>query len=152
MNEDRYPWVTEWHQQQAKDILAKDDFAKLTKDDPTRFTKNDIAALTLAIEYTRRDPSRNEQLDSMLQDGSWIEVAEFASYHCQMETLRLDPADSPPCWINDPDATLAGKNDDAWCYGAHEAARLVKKMQALGISKYHPDPIKAIEQAERKKG
>jgi hypothetical protein len=59
MNEDRYPWVTEWHQQQAKDILAKDDFAKLTKDDPTRFTKNDIAALTLAIEYTRRDPSRN---------------------------------------------------------------------------------------------
>lgn len=51
-------------------------------------TKNDIAALTLAMEQTHREPDRTEQLDSMLQDRDWFEVASFAAYHRQMETLQ----------------------------------------------------------------
>jgi hypothetical protein len=144
MTEDRYPWVTEWHQQRAKDILAKDDFAKLTKDGPTRFTKNDITSLKLAIEYAKGD--RKEQIESMLVDNSWIEVAQFASYHCQMESLRLDSTDSPPCWIDDPDNPHP---EGPWHWGEREAAQLLKKMMSLGISKYHPDPIKAVPSGMR---
>jgi hypothetical protein len=32
--------------------------------------------------------------------------------------------------------------------GSHEAARLLKQMLALGISRYHPDPVAAIEDAQ----
>jgi hypothetical protein len=110
-----------------------------------------MVALNLAMEQKKREPNRAEQLASKLADESWIEVAQFASYHCQMEKLHLDPADSPPCWIDDPDAVLAGKNDNGWCYESNEAAQLLKRMLACGVSKYHPDPIEAIKKAEKRR-
>ena len=93
------------------------------------------------------DPLRTEQVESMLDDG-WLEAAPFFSYASQCDTLGLC-AEIAPCQIDDPDATLAGPNDDAWCWGAHEGARLLRQMPALGVSKYHPDPLKAIEHAKR---
>jgi hypothetical protein len=114
-------------------------------------TPNDIAALKLAMDKMTRDPLRAVQIESKLKEEPWIDVAAFASYVMQMDNLRLDPADNPPCWIDDPDEALAGPNDDAWHYGAHQAARLLKRMMALGISKYHPDPLAAIRDAEKVK-
>jgi hypothetical protein len=112
--------------------------------------QNDIDALSLAMEIMKREPGRKEQLESKLEDEPWIEVAEFASYHCQMNALRLDSADSPPCWIKNPDTVLAeNKGDRPWHYGEREAALLLKKMLALGISQYHPDPVAAIEDAQK---
>ena len=116
--------------------------------DTYRLTQKDLDALKLAIEYAKRD--RKEQIESKLLDESWIDVATFAAYHCQMRTLRLDSADSPPCWIDDPDKTLAeNKGDRPWHYGEREAAMLLKKMLSLGISQYHPDPVAAIKDAQK---
>jgi hypothetical protein len=113
-----------------------------------QLTQNDLDALKLAIEYAKRD--RKGQIESKLLEEAWIDVATFASYHCQMQTLRLDSADSPPCWIDDPDKILAeAKGDRPWHYGEREAAMLLRKMLSLGISQYHPDPVAAIEDAQK---
>ena len=44
----------------------------------------DRAALKLAIEITRAEsPARRQQIDNMLRDRPWREVAEFASDRAQ---------------------------------------------------------------------
>jgi len=111
------------------------------------YTKTDIAALELALAQTLAEPDRVEQITSKLQDEDRMSVAEFCAYHRQCDTLNLD-SEVPPCWIDDPDAALKGPNEGSWCWGAHQAARLVKQMTALGISKFDPDPVAAIEAAK----
>jgi hypothetical protein len=46
---------------------------------------------------------------------------------------------------NDLDAALSLPDDH---HGERRAAELLRKMQARGTSKYHPDPLAAIEEAE----
>ena len=53
---------------------------------------------------------------------------------------------TPPIWIDDIEAALREPRDDQ--RGNYGAARLLLRMQALGISKYHPTPVEAIERAE----
>ena len=114
---------------------------------PTTLTKTDREALQLAVDLTRADPQRTEQVASMLEQDGWWETARSCSYHQQCETLDLC-SEVTPADVEDADEMLAGPTDCAWFYGAHEAARLVKLMQALGISQFHPDPIAAIAAAE----
>jgi hypothetical protein len=104
----------------------------------------DRQALELALEFGRKDPRRREQLDLMLQRQSWIEVAQFASYGQQCRSLNLRPWQSPPAW-----AELGDQDDAAGpIFGRRAAAELLARMLALRISRWHPDPIAAIEQAE----
>jgi hypothetical protein len=110
-------------------------------------TPIDQAALTKAIAAARAESkSRARQIDSMLGDRSWQRVAEFAAYSAQIDALGLMPWQSPPCI-----ASLADLNqpfDDP--RGARESAELLKKMLALGLSKFEPDPIGAIVEAEQR--
>ena len=58
----------------------------------------DKEALTRALELTKAEPERAEQLESMLKDRSWEEVAQFAAHHQQCKNLRkasLVRIDSP---------------------------------------------------------
>jgi len=57
----------------------------------------DKEALTRALELTKAEPERAEQLESMLKDRSWEEVAQFAAQHQQCKNLRLKPGEIPPC-------------------------------------------------------
>ena len=43
----------------------------------------DKEALTRALELTKAEPERAEQIESMLEDRSWEEVAQFAARHQQ---------------------------------------------------------------------
>lgn len=107
-------------------------------------TRNDRAALKLAIEHARaQDEGRRQQIDSMLADEPWEEVATFASYGCQMRSLRLRPWETPPAWVDDPQHPR--KVDEA-------AARLLRQMLAHGVSRWHPDPLAAIAEAKARKG
>jgi hypothetical protein len=108
----------------------------------------DHAALELAIELTHAEADRREQIHEMLADNPRIEVGQFASCHRQRKMLRLKPWEPPPCHIDDADETLAQPEqlDD----GKHAAARLLKQMLALGVSKWHPDPVKAIAEAKKR--
>jgi hypothetical protein len=65
--------------------------------------KIDRQALELAMKLTRQKPDRVGQIDSMLEDRPWQDVAEFAAYHRKVQALRLKPWEHPPCWVHDPE-------------------------------------------------
>jgi hypothetical protein len=123
-----------------------------------RGATEDLAALKLALDQILAGadgPSRVEQVQWKLQLDGWRQTAEFASFCLQMARLKLHPAHSPPCWLSAEEAAsilAAGPQlsptgsgmDISDCPGA----RLFKRMQAFGISKYHPDPITALQEAE----
>ena len=113
------------------------------------YDARDKAALQLAVDITlaETDKARVAQVERMLADREWIEVAKFCSYHRQGEALRLLPWQMTPMGIYDPDAVLAKPKNDG--DGLHEAALLLKKMLAAGVSRYHPDPVAAIKQARK---
>jgi hypothetical protein len=113
-------------------------------------TANDEAALRLAVELARQqDRGRREQIDSMLQDRPWQAVAEFCAYVCQTHLMDLRPWEVAPCSVSSVEVgLLSPPADDP--RRRHAAAVLVQKMQTLGISKWHPDPVGAIAEAEAK--
>ena len=111
---------------------------------------HDKAALELAMSRCKAEGAgRAEQIESMLNgthyaDKSfgkwadpprpWAEVAQFAAYCAQFIALRLRPWERPPCHSS-------GEGDDA-------AAVLLRRMLKAGISRWHPDPMAALEAAK----
>jgi hypothetical protein len=101
----------------------------------------DLDALQRAMAMAMED--RADQLTSMLQERPWAEVAEFASYHCQMKTLRLPPWEAPPChgyWLQGDEI----KRDP-------EGGDLCDRLLDAGLSKYEPDPKAALAKAKRRR-
>src|SRR6516165_8789837 len=108
----------------------------------------DREALERALEIAmKKDPGSRQQIESMLAIDPWFEVAQFASYSCQCDALHLKPWQSPPCWIDDVEGTLAAGDDDVG--GDFAAAKLLKRMLALGISEYEPNPLGALEEMQK---
>jgi hypothetical protein len=93
--------------------------------------KIDRDALARAMEMARKDRKLAAQLDEQLKDRPWHEVAKFASYCCQCDNLKLLPHQSPPCMV-------IGDRD-------HDAADLLRRMLAAGLSEFEPDPLKALQ-------
>jgi hypothetical protein len=96
------------------------------------------------MKIANRDPFRAGQLRAMLDgkpDGrggwfippeAWEKVAKFAASCCQVDALNLKPWEMPPCHPGiDP---LRGDG----------SLKLRAKMDAAGISKWHPDPMAAL--------
>ena len=97
------------------------------------------------MEIARRDPGRAEQLRAMLEDEEWIEVAEFAAYHCQIHALSLKPWQSPPVHIDED----ADEPDSAEREPNTAARKLLRRMLRAGVSRFDPDPLAALERAKR---
>jgi hypothetical protein len=95
----------------------------------------DRKALELAMATVMEDDGRRRQIANMLQEQSWIEVAKFAAHSCQFESLRLKPWEIPPCSINDDEMDTDG-------------GRLLQRMLDAGVSRYHPDPLKELKEAD----
>jgi hypothetical protein len=92
----------------------------------------DVTALERCVEIASRDPDRAEQLRWKLADGQpWASVAAFASFWVQGRSLRLKPWEVPPCTAIDARDT--------------DAHRLLRKMLRAGLSRYEPDPIRAMK-------
>jgi hypothetical protein len=110
---------------------------------PADLADHDRAALQAALSQILDGPDRGRasQIEAMLTDTSWFEVARFASYILQGDVLGLKPWESPPCHIGDPDELGADHRD-------HAGAKLLRKMLAAGVSRYAPDPIGAIALAK----
>ena len=88
---------------------------------------------------------RARQIADKLASEPWEDVGEFASYSAQCRALRLRPWQFPPCWIDDIPAAL---NDPEPHRGLRTAGELLQRMLAAGLSRYEPDPLKALEAAE----
>jgi len=100
----------------------------------------DKEALTRAIELSKAEPERAEQIESMLKDRSWEEVAQFAAKHQQCKNLQLKPGEIPPCHgaVN-----LAAPGTDA-DQSFSSANRLLQRLLDAGLSQWEPDPEAAL--------
>jgi hypothetical protein len=113
---------------------------------------NDKAALELAMKVLERHPTWGPAIKERLEgkkyetphavNGEWIfapepwdEVAKFAASICQSDALNLAPWEHPPC------------NAHVDTFGNDGSLRLLAKMEAAGISQWHPDPMRALEEA-----
>jgi hypothetical protein len=101
----------------------------------------DLEALKLAFEKCRASSkARHAQIDSMLADRSWEDVAEFCAYGQQVDSLHLKPWQTPPCWVEDAHEPKRGEE---------EAAKLLRRMLRSGVSRWHLDPLAALEKSEK---
>jgi hypothetical protein len=101
--------------------------------------QRDQAALEAAMIAARAEsPGRAQQLDAKLKNESWFEVASFAAVCAQSLALRLKPWMAAPVDSDD-------EIDPQGRYGGRPAeVALKRKMIALGISIFEPDPLAAI--------
>jgi hypothetical protein len=96
----------------------------------------DLDALTRAMAKAREDRDRAKQLDAMLKERPWREVAEFAAYCCQCDMLDLQIYENPSCH-----AHIVGQPTDP------AAARLLERLLVAGLSQWEPDPLAALVEA-----
>jgi hypothetical protein len=91
----------------------------------------DLAALAEAVDIVWLHPGRRRELRSLIRKRGWRRAAEVAAFDVQCRALNLPPA--PPCV--------------ARVRGGSRASRLLRRMLRRGISRYHPSPLRAIEEA-----
>ena len=97
----------------------------------------DLEALRLAFAQSRASSkARAQQVDEMLEERSWQEAAEFAAYDRQIDNMGLRPWETPPCCIADENEPRVGEE---------VAAKVLRLMLRAGISRWHPNPIGALE-------
>jgi hypothetical protein len=65
-----------------------------------------------------------------------------------MDSLHLDPWECPPVWITNLAAALKAPDDARHIPGS---ARLLQKMLALGLSRFEPNPLHAIAEADERR-
>jgi hypothetical protein len=107
----------------------------------------DRDALERALVACRAEgAARAKQIDSMLADRPWEGVAQFAAYSAQNRSLGLMPWQSPPCHARLSD--LDKPFDDP--RGERESAELLRRLLDAGLSRFEPDPLAAIAEAEQR--
>ena len=105
----------------------------------------DRDALERALVACRAEgAARAKQIDNMLADRPWADVAQFASSCAQGRALDLMPWQSPPCHANL--RSLSEPFGDP--RGARESAELLRRLLDAGLSRFEPDPLAAITEAE----
>ena len=110
--------------------------------------ETDLDALERAIVAARaQSPGRREQIDSMLADQKREDVAAFAARVIQGRALNLQPWQVPP--MRASLAALSEPYGDP--SGRRESAELLKRLLDAGLSRFEPDPVGALAEAERRR-
>jgi hypothetical protein len=105
---------------------------------------HDRAALQLAVETMRADPEQRELIEHVRSKRSEQAAALWAVGFLQTKNLHLKPWEAPPC---DSSSEVLSDN-----YGSRQGeGALLRRMLALGLSRYEADPLKAIERIERER-
>lgn len=108
----------------------------------------DRDALTRCLAAARAEgPGRAKQIDSMLADRPWERVGIFACSCAQSRSLDLLPWQLPPfrASLRDLDKPFGDAS------GRRESAELLQRLHDAGVSIFEPDPIAALERAEKKR-
>ena len=101
-------------------------------------TRKDRDALKRCMAIAMTEPSRAEQLRSMLKDQPWEKVARFAASCVQHRSLQLRP------WEETPSHAYTRMNDGSLRRDP-DAGALLDRMLAGGLSQYEPDPVAALK-------
>lgn len=104
---------------------------------PDDINELDRLALERCVEVARRDPKFAEVLDEKARDEAWFDIAVAACSRVQSRTMNLDPWESPPVWAH---VARPGRDD--------VAINVLARMLAAGVSRYSPDPLRELADAE----
>ena len=106
--------------------------------------KRDVSAIKLAVKAAVEDETRALQFEKIIQQGrSPWRLGVLAACVCQYRTLELLPHQCPPCHISLEDRPQPQPEME-------DAAALVRKLAAAGVSRLHPDPAAAYKEATGK--
>jgi hypothetical protein len=117
----------------------------------TKLTRADQEALQRAIDIARAQSAEERaHIDRELAEDGWQHAAETAAYHCQDSALRLKPWQTPPCWLRtDAAVQVALLTPPPDVRGRQMAAELVQELLAAGLSRFEPDPLRALAKADK---
>jgi hypothetical protein len=107
----------------------------------------DREAMQRAIDLTRAEgPDRVRWLEGR----TFTDSGALCAYHRQHQALQLRPWEWAPSWIEpgDIDTLLSAPSDLS---GKHRAAELCKRLLTAGLSRFEPNPLDALERAEKAK-
>ena len=96
---------------------------------------SDCDALEAAIDTVRKHRERWREFQALVLERGWDEAALVAAIDCQVRAMRLPP------WREEEVPCMASRR------GKGRAARLLRRMLRRGISRYHPDPLRALAKA-----
>jgi len=112
-------------------------------------TKKDREALELCITIVERNHAQrfedvcagipNPRGGWFAPPKTWEEKAITACHWCQYDALNLYPWQSAP----------HSPRPDGGCWEDDRSKKLHDRMVAAGVSIYHPDPLRALEEAKR---
>jgi hypothetical protein len=110
----------------------------------------DAQAWQLSIDLLRRAGESIEvtAVERMLEEDGLEKAGRWAAHAMQFKTLRSAPWLVLPCHIDDPERTLT-TNEKGDPHGRYAAALIVKRLREYEISRWHPDPMAALREAER---
>jgi hypothetical protein len=100
-------------------------------------TDRDLAdrdALELAVTLALRT-ERKREFEALERRIGWEEAARICAYDCQSRSLRL------PNWSTEVPCVAPVR-------GRSRASRLLRRMLRRGVSRWHPDPLRAIAAAD----
>jgi hypothetical protein len=109
--------------------------------------KNDLDALELAIEQTLAEDDEPRGAGAAYARRRLVARRDVRRYHRQTRTACTLKVVGEPAMLFDEDDIDADADD---IHGGEPALRLLQEMLDLGISRWHPDPLAAIEAAKRK--
>jgi hypothetical protein len=115
----------------------------MTTSPPAHLGQVDLEALTRAMEVASRDPRFAKHLEWRAETYGWADAARFAAYSCQCDALKLRPWQDPPMYGDSTDGI-----DDFPNAGRAAAADLLKRLLGAGLSRFEPEPMKALARAE----
>jgi hypothetical protein len=104
--------------------------------------QRDLDAMRLAVaEVLRLEPTWGATVAGMLEAQPFAEVGAWAAGVCQVQNLKLRAWECPPC----DTANVENPRD---VYGSRPSeVALLRRMLTNRISRFHPDPLAAIERA-----
>jgi hypothetical protein len=113
----------------------------------------DEEAWKLAIERMQHsgEPVWIRNVENMLQSRSVEETGRWASANMQFASLRSKPWLTLPCHLNgtDVERILTAGDSNGDLRGEYAAAVLARRLQRHSISRWHPDPVQALREAEK---
>jgi DNA-binding IclR family transcriptional regulator len=96
---------------------------------------SDRDALEAAVDIVRKHRERWREFLDLVRERGWDEASLVAAIDCQVRAMRVAP------WREAEVPCLASPR------GRSRASRLLRRMLKRGISRYHPNPLAALEAA-----
>jgi hypothetical protein len=108
-------------------------------------SRRDRAAMKASIAVAKRNSQWRDRVEEKLRTEGFEAAGRYAAACVQYAGLQLKPWQVPPAAIGD------GVSPHPYAGNTPAEVSLRKRMAALGVSFYVPDPVAAIQEAEAAK-